>query len=75
MSLVKKIKKVFGTVFSRLFSPLISPWLMFRAKFPVASFVVGRLVTMVFILFMLGWALFALMALAPGDIVDQMVQQ
>ena len=26
-------------------------------------------------LFILGWALFALMALAPGDIVDQMMQQ
>ena len=30
---------------------------------------------MVVILFILGWALFALMALAPGDIVDQMMQQ
>ncbi len=30
---------------------------------------------MVVILFMLGWALFALMELAPGDIVDQMMQQ
>ena len=31
--------------------------------------------TMLVILFILGWALFALMALAPGDIVDQMMQQ
>ena len=30
---------------------------------------------MAVILFVLGWALFALMELAPGDIVDQMVQQ
>mgnify|MGYP002624257839 CR=1 FL=1 len=30
---------------------------------------------MVAILFFLGWALFALMALAPGDIVDQMMTQ
>ena len=30
---------------------------------------------MLVILFILGWALFALMALAPGDIVDQMMQQ
>ena len=30
---------------------------------------------MLVILFILGWALFGLMALAPGDIVDQMMQQ
>ena len=30
---------------------------------------------MIVILFVLGWALFGLMALAPGDIVDQMMQQ
>lgn len=30
---------------------------------------------MIVILFILGWALFALMELAPGDIVDQMMQQ
>ena len=30
---------------------------------------------MLFLLFMLGFALFGLMALAPGDIVDQMVSQ
>lgn len=52
-----------------------SPWRTFRAKFPLAGFITGRLITMVFILFLLGWALFALMALAPGDIVDQMIQQ
>lgn len=52
-----------------------SPWRAFRAKFPLAGFIAGRLATMVFILFLLGWALFALMALAPGDIVDQMIQQ
>lgn len=51
------------------------PWSVFRARFPLASFIVGRCVTMVAVLFLLGWALFALMELAPGDIVDQMVQQ
>lgn len=71
MNSAKKIKKVFGA----FFSPLISPLSKFRAKFPVLSFIAGRIVTMIFILFLLGWALFALMALAPGDIVDQMVQQ
>ena len=46
-----------------------------KAKFPLGSFILMRLVTMLVILFLLGWALFALMALAPGDIVDQMMQQ
>ena len=50
-------------------------WRVFRARFPLASFVISRLITMIVILFLLGWALFALMALAPGDIVDQMMQQ
>ena len=46
-----------------------------KAKFPLGSFILTRLVTMLVILFLLGWAIFALMALAPGDIVDQMMQQ
>ena len=46
-----------------------------KAKFPLGSFILTRLVTMLVILFLLGWALFALMTLAPGDIVDQMMQQ
>ena len=54
---------------------ITAPWKLFRQKCPLASFIVNRLVTMVFILFLLGWALFGLMALAPGDIVDQMMQQ
>lgn len=51
------------------------PWNCFKNKFPLASFICARLVTMLVILFLLGWALFALMALAPGDIVDQMMSQ
>lgn len=51
------------------------PWNSFKNKFPLASFICARLVTMLVILFLLGWALFALMALAPGDIVDQMMSQ
>ena len=59
----------------RAFSALSYPWRVYRAKAPLASFITGRLLTMVVILFVLGWALFGLMELAPGDIVDQMVQQ
>lgn len=46
-----------------------------KSRFPLSSFIVTRLITMIVILFILGWALFGLMALAPGDIVDQMMTQ
>ena len=65
----------FATTFRRGVATVTAPWKLFRAKAPLASFIVGRLATMLVILFVLGWALFALMELAPGDIVDQMMQQ
>lgn len=58
-----------------LLAAVCEPWRTFRRKSPLASFVVARVLTMAAILFVLGWALFALMALAPGDIVDQMMTQ
>lgn len=51
------------------------PWNIFRKRMPLCSFVVSRITTMLFLLFFLGLALFALMALAPGDIVDNMMSQ
>lgn len=54
---------------------LLLPWSVFRKKAPLASFISGRILTMIVLLFLLGLALFALMALAPGDIVDQMMSQ
>ena len=51
------------------------PYRVFKNKFPLASFITSRIITMIVILFVLGWALFGLMELAPGDIVDQMMQQ
>ncbi|MDY5124352.1 MAG: ABC transporter permease [Treponema sp.] len=51
------------------------PWKWFRKKSPLASFITGRVITMVALLFLLGFALFGLMELAPGDIVDQMMSQ
>lgn len=51
------------------------PWKTFRKKMPLFSFIVSRVCTMVFLLFFLGFALFGLMALAPGDIVDTMMSQ
>jgi len=51
------------------------PWNKFRSKAPLAAFITGRVITMIFLLFLLGFALFGLMELAPGDIVDQMMTQ
>ena len=42
---------------------------------PLLFFVAGRVVTMFAILFVLGFAIFGLMELAPGDIVDQLITQ
>lgn len=61
--------------FAAVRSALFFPWRVFRKKAPLASFITGRILTMVVLLFLLGLALFALMALAPGDIVDQMMSQ
>lgn len=47
----------------------------FRQKFPLINFILSRIVTMLVLLFLLGFALFGLMELAPGDIVDQMMTQ
>lgn len=61
--------------FKKLLVTIQTPFKKFRKRAPLLSFVVGRLVTMVFLLFLLGFALFGLMELAPGDIVDQMMTQ
>ena len=59
----------------RLPSALTLPWQVFKRKSPLASFITGRVLTMVVLLFLLGFAMFALMELAPGDIIDQMMMQ
>ena len=46
-----------------------------KRKAPLAYFIVSRIITMFVLLFLLGFALFGLMELAPGDIVDQMMSQ
>ncbi|MDE5899444.1 MAG: ABC transporter permease [Treponemataceae bacterium] len=61
--------------FRRTGGAAAAPWRLFRKKAPLLSFVVSRVATMLVLLFLLGFALFALMALAPGDIVDQMMSQ
>ena len=47
----------------------------FRNSHPLSHFIMGRFTSMVVILFILGFAVFGLMELAPGDIVDNYVKQ
>lgn len=54
---------------------VLQPWYVFKKKFPLLSFVLSRIVTMIFVLFVLGFVIFGLMELAPGDIVDQLMLQ
>ena len=46
----------------------------FRGAHPLLNFIIGRFFSMVVILFILGIAVFALMELAPGDIVEKHIQ-
>jgi len=59
----------------RSVSVILFPWHIFRKRMPLLSFILGRLCTMFVMLFLLGFVLFGLMELAPGDIVDQMMTQ
>ena len=55
---------------------LAKPFFFARKKAPLPSYIAGRLIVMAVMLFILGFAIFGLMALAPGDIVNQvMIQQ
>lgn len=45
-----------------------------RSRFPFLFFVTGRIFSMIFILFLLGFAVFALMELTPGDVVENYVK-
>lgn len=42
-------------------------------RFPLIAFILWRIVAMIITLFVLGFLVFALMSLAPGDIVDRLV--
>lgn len=58
-----------------LINVTIQPFYFFRKKMPLFSFIIGRILTMIAILFILGFAVFGLMELAPGDIVNQLMMQ
>jgi peptide/nickel transport system permease protein len=52
---------------------ICSPVFFLRRKFPLLFYIAGRFCTMCAMLFLLGFAIFGLMELAPGDIVDQIM--
>jgi peptide/nickel transport system permease protein len=54
---------------------LLKPFYRFKRRMPLLSYIAGRLITMTVMLFLLGLAVFGLMELAPGDIVDQIMLQ
>jgi peptide/nickel transport system permease protein len=51
------------------------PVLYLKRKFPLLFYIAGRFCTMCAMLFLLGFAIFGLMELAPGDIVDQIMMR
>lgn len=59
----------------KLLGVMLRPVYAVKRKMPLLSFIIGRITTMFVILFILGFAVFGLMALAPGDIVDRLMQQ
>jgi peptide/nickel transport system permease protein len=54
---------------------ILFPFYIFKRRFPLASYIGSRFFTMIVMLVVLGFAVFGLMALAPGDIVDQVMMQ
>ncbi|GHV82331.1 ABC transporter permease [Spirochaetia bacterium] len=67
--------KRFGAGVAKCAAVLLRPFAVFKRKAPLVSYIVNRLVTMAVMLFILGFAVFGLMELAPGDIVDQIMMQ
>src|SRR5215469_16273234 len=66
----------FKKILLKIKSLALRPLYIFKRRFPLLSYILNRLLTMAVMLFLLGLAVFGLMALAPGDIVDQiMIQQ
>jgi len=62
--------------FRHILGVFLKPFYAFKRRFPLFSYILNRILTMTVMLFLLGLAVFGLMALAPGDIVDQiMIQQ
>ncbi|MHC6204628.1 ABC transporter permease [Breznakiellaceae bacterium SP9] len=52
-----------------------APYYAFKRSAPLFSYILSRFLIMLLMLFLLGLAVFGLMELAPGDIVDQIMLQ
>ncbi len=62
-------------VFRWIGERIVKPFYLFKQKAPLVSYILNRFITMAVMLFILGLAVFGLMELAPGDIVDQIMMQ
>jgi peptide/nickel transport system permease protein len=58
----------------RPWEPVFTALGRLRERHPLSTFITGRILTMVTMLFFLGFGVFGLMSLAPGDIVDNYVR-
>lgn len=58
----------------RIIKTIAEIYLFLRKRFPLFFFLITRSIAMVVILFILGFAVFGLMALSPGNIVDNYVK-
>jgi len=70
--MAEKVSHIIGALLQAIF---LKPFYAFKRRFPLLAYIVNRLITMTVMLFLLGLAVFGLMALAPGDIVDQIMMQ
>ena len=61
--------------FGRFIYRAMRPLLEFKKSAPLSSYILSRFITMLVMLFLLGFAVFGLMELAPGDILDQILLQ
>jgi peptide/nickel transport system permease protein len=64
-----------GQGLSGIAAGVMRPFYEFKRKAPLAAYITSRIITMAATLFILGFAVFGLMELAPGDIVDQIMMQ
>ena len=60
---------------TRVLGALISPLFAFKGRFPLVAYAIRRLGVTAVMLFFLGFGIFGLMALVPGDIVNQVINQ
>ena len=70
--MAEEVSHIIGALLQAIF---LKPFYAFKRRFPLLAYIVNRLITMTVMLFLLGLAVFGLMALAPGDIVDQIMMQ